>query len=246
MNDNANLFQSFELRRERLHEQIALGVQQLIIESQIEPGARLPSERALAERFGVSRVTISEAIRSLEQRGLVERRVGDGTYVTDRTRSVFVESLQWLYRLRGCTHEDLMVLREMLEPDIAALAAERATPQDLALIKEYLEQTEESWIRGDVDAHAAQDTGFHEALAAATQNELLMAVIAGLQSVLRSAIDVQYRASTKEEGGIRSHRPIYEAIAAHDPVGAREAMDEHLSFTRLALRQADQLLLDSI
>jgi GntR family transcriptional repressor for pyruvate dehydrogenase complex len=246
MGSSGHLFNSLEIRREYLHKQIAHSIQEMIAENQLQPGARLPSERDLAQQLGVSRATVSEAIRSLEQRGLILRRVGDGTYITDKTRSVFVESMGWLFTLRSCTHEDLMTFREMIEPDIAALAAERATPEDLATIKAYLDQTEEAWDKGDTDRHVAADAHFHEALSLATHNELVIAVVAGIQNVLRSAINAQHRASSATSGqvkardamGIRSHRPIQEAIAARDPVRARRAMEEHMQLTRLAMEKA--------
>lgn len=246
MNSPDELFKSLEVRREYLHEQIVDSIQEMIVENQLQPGTRLPSERDLAQQLGVSRATVSEAIRSLEQRGLVQRRVGDGTYITDKTRSAFIESMEWLFTVRSCTYEDLMIFREMTEPGIAGLAAERATPEDLTRIKLYLDEAEEAWDKGDTDKHVAADARFHEALALTSRNELVIAVVAGIQQVLRSAIAAQHRASSdaskgvKSKGaeGIRSHRPIYEAIAAHDPAKARKAMEEHMRLTRVAMEKA--------
>jgi len=241
--DTTNLFKSLEITREYLHEQIANSIQEMIVEDQLQSGTRLPSERDLAQQLGVSRVTISEAIRSLEQRGLVVRKVGDGTYITDKTRSVFIESMEWLFNVRSCTHEDLMTFREMIEPNIAALAAERATPEDIASLKAFLEVIEDSWDKRVRDKYVVADAHFHEALALASHNELVIAVVAGIQKVLQTAIRVQhqsipeiYRNVMAKDAEIR-HRPIYEAIVAHDPDGARTAMDEHLRIARQVMER---------
>lgn len=239
-----DLFQSLKVRRERLPEQIADNIEGIIAENQLEPGTRLPSERDLAQQLGVSRATISQAIRVLEQRGLVQIRVGSGMYVTDKAHSVFIDSMERLFVLHSCSPEDLMAFREILEPEAAALAAKCATPTDLASIKQLLEETEEAWQRGDARRHVMADSRFHEALARATHNELVYAAAAGIQRLLQSALHAQYRVSRNEQG-VRSHRPIYQAIAAHDPEAARMMMQDHMRLTRLALEQVRKEISDS-
>lgn len=238
-----DVFQSLKVKRERLPEQIADSIEETIAENQLQPGTRLPSERDLAQQLGVSRATVSQAIRVLEQRGLVQMQVGSGAYVTNKARSVFVDSMERLFVFRNCSPEDLMNYREMLEPGIAALAAEHATTEDIARIKEFLEETDQAWNKGDVDRHVAADSSFHEALARATHNELVIAAVAGIHRLLQTALHAQYRASRNPEG-LRSHWPVYEAILAHDPKRARVAMEEHMRLTRLAMEQAIKALPD--
>lgn len=233
----ADLLESLQkVKRQRVHEQIAANIQELIVESGLEPGTRLPSEREFAQQLGVSRATVSEALRVLEQRGLIQRKVGDGTYVSNGTRSAFVDSMGRLFLLESCSYEDLMVYREMLEPDIAALAARYVTPEELAVIKELMERAETAHRQGDAETHVSADAEFHLALARASRNELAIATVAGIQGLLRSVLDAQYRVSADSDG-ILSHRPIYAALMAHDPEGARSAMVNHLHCTRDALRR---------
>jgi GntR family transcriptional repressor for pyruvate dehydrogenase complex len=237
--DTFDLSSSVGLERRRLHEQVADSLRELISGGQLQRGAQLPPERELAIQLGVSRATISHAIRLLEQQGLVEVRVGSGTFVTDKARSAFAESMQRLFSFRTLSFDDLMRFREMLEPDIAALAAERATADDLAAIKGFLEQAEQGWYDGDAEMNVGADADFHRALARATRNELVIAVTTGIHRLLRGAIDAQYRVNNDEEGerGIRSHTPVYEAVLARDPDRARRAMEEHMRLSRLALER---------
>lgn len=236
MDDLIGLHTSLELNRDPLHERIADHLQKLIAESQFEPGTQLPSRRDLAQSLGVSQATISGAIRLLEQRGLVETKSGSGTYIADRATSVFAESMERLFHFSSCTDEDLITFREMLEPSIATLAAQQATPEDVAKLRTLLEQVEEAHDKGDSDTSATADAAFHQALAEATRNALVIAVAAGLQEVLQSVLKAQDQAIISAYGG-RDHRAIYDAVADHDPKGARAAMAEHMSLFRLAMEQ---------
>ena len=237
MPDTIQFGQPFSRQRKRLHEEVADYLWQSILESELQAGAPLTSERELAEQLAVSRPTISSAIRLLEQRGLVEVRVGNGTYVSDRARSAFVDSMARLAAFHNCSFQELMTLREMIEPEIAALTADNATADDLATIGGFLEEAEDTWRRGDARKNVVADAGFHEALAEATGNRLVTAITVGLHRLMLQALDIQYRVGTREHG-ILSHRPIFQAIVARDPEGARKAMNEHMRYTRLALQDA--------
>jgi len=231
------------LKREPLTGQIADHIQTMITEGELEPGTRLPAGRELALRFGVSRATLSEAVRLLEDRGLVQRKVGSGTYVTDKSRSAFVESMERLFVRSNGDLEDLVAYREILEPGVAALAALCAKPEALVTIKQHMEEAEAAWRSGEHEHHVAADAAFHEALAAATGNEMVIAASTGIQNLLRTAIGAQHRASGDRdfETGVLSHRPVYEAITAHDADRARAAMVEHMRLTREASIRARRL-----
>jgi GntR family transcriptional repressor for pyruvate dehydrogenase complex len=232
--NQTDLFQSLKLRRERLHKQIADSIQEMIAENQLRPGDQLLSERELAKLLGVNRATVREAIRLLEQLGLVQMKVGSGTYITNMPRSVVAESIERYFVFGSCSHHDLITLRDILEPEMAALAAEHATPEDLTRLKELVEQIEDTFARDEIKNYAAADTGFHEALAIATHNALIIAIASGLEKVMRTWIQAQSETHRLEEGA-RSHRPVYDAIAARDPDRAREAMRIHMRITRSTL-----------
>jgi GntR family transcriptional repressor for pyruvate dehydrogenase complex len=229
----ATIFNSLHLEREKLHNQIADRVEEMIANKQLQPGTQLPSERELAKSIGVNRATIREAIRVLEQRGLVQMRSGSGTYVTDVSSSTVKDSLERYFAFGSCSHEDLIKLREILEPEIAALAADRATAAEVERLRELVEEIDVAF-KEDVARYAASDAEFHETLAKATHNALIIAITGGLHLVMTRWILAQ-STSKRLEGGARSHRAIYEAIAERSPEAARRAMRIHHQFTRAAL-----------
>ncbi|MFH1927041.1 MAG: FadR/GntR family transcriptional regulator [Chloroflexota bacterium] len=234
MTSHTDIFQSVDLKRKHLHEQIADSIQDLIASNQLQPGKQLPSERDLANRLGVSRNTVREAIRSLEQRGLLMMRPGSGTFVTEVAPEVVADSIERYFAFSSCSHEDLVKLREILEPEVAALAAEHSTSEDLARLKNLVEEMENAFSRDDVERYAATDTNFHVALALASHNELIIAITSGLQQIMRVWIEAQSKTFRLEKGAF-SHRAVCEAIAARSPDRAREAMRVHMSATRSAL-----------
>lgn len=232
MNEPNDIFQSLSLRRKYLHEQIADAIQTMIADGQLQRGSQLPPERELAKLLGVNRATLREAIRLLEQRGLVYMKVGSGTYVTEAIpASVMADCIERQFVFGHCSHEDLVTLREILEPGLAVVAAERATEEDLERLKGLVEQIEEAFARGDHVKNSEADTAFHVALAIATHNALIISISEGLQQVMLKWMLAQTEAFHLQEGA-DSHRAIYEAIAARNPVRAREAMEFHMTTTR--------------
>ncbi len=234
MSTQADLFQSLRLRRDHLHEQIADSIQDVITNNQLQPGTRLPSERDLAKMLGVNRATVREAIRSLQQRGLVEMRTGSGTFVTDMLGAVVAESIERYSVFGSCSHEELITFREILEPEMAALAATYATPEDLAQLEELVDEIEETFTKDDIASYTDADISFHAMLGVASHNELITAVFSGLEKVMRIWIQAQSETHRLEEGAW-SHRQVYEGIVARDPDRAREAMRFHMRTTRMAL-----------
>lgn len=231
-------FTSLRVKRRRLHEEIAESIQEIIIENRLRPGTRLPSERELAEQLGVSRVTVSQASQVLEQRGLIQRKVGGGTYVTDRARSAFAESMQRLFVVENCTFDDLVQLRVMLEPEMAAIAAANATDEELATLQELVDRMEATSDAHDVEGHVAADLAFHTALAQATHNELILGVSLGVQKLMEQFIRVQDAGTTSRgtEDNPCPHRWVYEALARRDLEAARTRMRGHIENARNSYR----------
>jgi GntR family transcriptional regulator, transcriptional repressor for pyruvate dehydrogenase complex len=235
MNDQ---FNSLHVKRRRLHEEIAENIQEIIIANQLRPGTRLPSERELAEQLGVSRVTVSQASQVLEQRGLIQRKVGGGTYVTDRARSAFAESMQRLFVVENCTFDDLIQLRLMLEPEAAAIAAISASADELTELGRLVDRMDATSDSRDIEGHVAADLAFHTALAEATHNELILGVSLGVQKLMEQFIRVQDRGTTSRriEDNPHRHRLAYDALAARDPNAARERMRDHIENARNTYR----------
>lgn len=203
------------------------------------PGARLPSERELARQLGASRSSVREALRALELAGLIRSQHGGGTFVADPLpASVAAPLAQYLDRQRDSLR-DLFEARQMIEPRLAFLAAERASRDDLDAMRTALERQERADQEGDLEAAAAADRLFHQAVAEATHNQTfimlhnyLSDLVAGIR---RDAAD----SAARRAQGLVDHRTIYEAIARRDAPGASAAMLQHV-------KNVEALLLDTL
>ncbi len=211
----------------RLYEQIVEQIEKSIVEGAIKPGDQLPPERELAQRFGVSRTAVREAIRALSEKGLVEALPGRGTFVTNSTSQAIRQSLDRMIRisqLDGVEH--LIEVREILEPEIAARAAAHADEKDLAAMQEAYAAMNQA---GDnADAYIEADLDFHLALAEAADNPLILALIDSIVVLLRQHRLRMFHVHGGPERGQQHHQRILDAVARHDADAARVAMQAHL------------------
>jgi DNA-binding FadR family transcriptional regulator len=211
-----------KLQKPSYPELIVDKIRDLIVEREFGQGDRLPSERELAEQFGVSRASIREATSALTALGLVEARTGDGTYIKTNLTESILQPLSWAVVLAGGVGQDLVEARKIIEPGIAALAAERATESD----KEKLYETVKSMEKavGNPVKFAEQDLQFHMSIAEAAHNQILLETMNGFQRLLQSLIashvlDTEQQASTLQE-----HIEIYEAVKCGDAARAERWM----------------------
>ena len=209
------------------------------IAADLAVGDKLPPERELCTMFGISRATLREALRALEDRRLIERRPGRGTVV----RPTPDPQLRLSFTPFGDQGPDEFAqaaeLRRMVEPQVAELAALRATDLDLAQLDEVLR---ESHAGLTADESLRLDVEFHRRLAVATGNPLLVGVCEAMNGLVH---DVRLRSHWAREGrrnSIEGHQRLYAAIAAHDPAAARAAMDEHLAQVGELIGDLDELL----
>ena len=220
----------FPIRRDRLPEQVADQVQRLIVAESLCPGDRLPSERGLAERLGVSRTVVREAVRVLSVRGLVEAKPGSGTYVRELSTDDVAAPIGLLLKLRRAPnrYSDLHEVRRTLEVDIAGIATERATGEDIAAMQAAIEGM--AAHVGDAERFAQYDLAFHSALAAATHNDLYTVLLAPITDLLLEfrLSAYNYDAQGAIEGGLTYHREVLRRVQAGDPEASRQAMREHL------------------
>lgn len=211
----------------RLYEQIVAQIQQRILSGELQPGDKLPAERELAEQFGVSRTAIREAMKALTQRGLVLIQPGRGTFVTDGTSTVIRHSIDMLVRVGNETGiTDLLEVREILEPQIAALAAVRASREDIEAMEEAVKAMD--LAMDDPETFIEADLDFHLALAHGSKNALIPVLIDSLVDLLR---EHRKRAASVEGGMGRSqphHKIIMEAIKNKDANAAHDFMQAHL------------------
>ena len=203
-------------------------IKQMIQDGELRPGDRLPPEQELSERLGLSRSSMREAVKALEAMRILDVRRGDGTYVTSLQPGLLLEAMSFVLDFHE-THAILEVLevRRMIEASSAALAAMRATPEDVRLMKEHLDT-----IDADTpsDILVEHDLVFHRMIASATGNEYLVSLLERISSqTARARI---WRALTQEGAVPRTlheHERIVEAIASQDPDVARTAMTVHVA-----------------
>ena len=219
------------LERADLADRIVNAIKGMIFERRLLPGDKLPTERDLAQQFGVSRASVREALHSLETLGLVEARVGSGTYLAENPDSI-LEHLSWVVYFSGDVETDLRQARLIVEPEIAALAAERATEADIAALSACLESM--GMALGDAREAAVQDFEFHVALAKAAHNVVLQETIVGMQWMLRGYIFKKLNeCESLDYLCYGEHKLIFEAVRDHNPARAREAMRSSVTESKL-------------
>lgn len=212
------------MKKTRISEQVASSLESLIRQGVWKPGDLLPSERELAQRFGVSRTSVRDALRSLELLGWVDIRHGEGTRVRDSWSGL--ERFVSRALERPDLIQDLLELRELLEPQLAALAAERIDAEQLRRLQAIFEEQRQRVA--DPLAFLEADLRFHECISEAAGNRLSMEIIKVLSAGLR---EVRLRSLSKTfnpEKSLAGHRAILEAIRLRDPQGAFAAMRAHL------------------
>lgn len=215
------------VKTSRLYEQIVQQVEESILSGQLKTGDQLPAERDLAQRFGVSRTAVREAVKTLREKGLVEAYSGRGTFVTNGTSQAIRQSLDLMIRITqqdGVVH--LAELRGILEPEIAALAAPRIEEQLLSTMREAVATMDRSLH--DPDAYVEADLDFHLALAEAAGNPLILSLIDSIVGLLRQQRSRIFAVDGGPERGQFHHKQILAAIEQRDPEKAREAMRAHL------------------
>jgi len=212
--------------RERLYEQIADHVEELVGAGKLQQGDRLPPERELAEKLGVARGVVREAVKLLGARGLVTVQPGRGTFIAGISPDSISDHLGRFFRLGNKSHNDLNELRRILEVEIAFLAAQRAKAEDLAEMGCAIQAMDDNIT--SAEKYIAADMDFHLALAKAAQNEMFPLLIEVLADLLRESRQMIFQVTGAPERGQVWHRRIYAAVENHDTLGAREAMQQHL------------------
>lgn len=209
--------------RTRLYEQVAEQITGWIAENGLGVGDRLPPERELAVRLGVSRATLSQALVALEVIGVVVVRHGDGTVLTDRARTgAVIDAI----RAHADRLPEIIEARDALESKLAALAAVRRTDADLAAIRAALEEMERDIAAGGRGVEG--DELFHGAVTRAARSELLAQMMAALEDLIKETRLESLSQPGRPSESLAGHRRVAEAIAASDPTAATKAMHDHV------------------
>ncbi len=211
----------------RVHDVLVERFRSLIRGGVLKPGERLPSERLLAEQLQVSRSSVREAIRSLELQGLVISKRGSGTFIETDNLESLVSLIASTLSGGAETLKDIFEMRHLLEPQIAAVAAQRASAQEVKGLKDILADQERQITEGGSGVDA--DTAFHFALASATHNSALVKVVSAVEDILRQSRDQSMQAPGRATRSLESHRRILHMVQSGDGDGARRAMEHHLT-----------------
>jgi GntR family transcriptional regulator, transcriptional repressor for pyruvate dehydrogenase complex len=219
------------IRTSRLYEQIVQQIEESLLKGALKPGDQLPAERELAQRFGVSRTAVREAVKALSEKGLVESFSGRGTFITDGSSHAIQKSIDLAARTSqpdGLAH--LAEARAILEPEIAALAAGRIEEQHLVTMREAYEVMEHA--SHDPEAYIEADLDFHLSLAEAASNPIILSLIDSIVGLLREQRMRIFKVEGGPQRGQFHHKQILEAVERRDPKAARKAMQAHLQQVR--------------
>jgi GntR family transcriptional repressor for pyruvate dehydrogenase complex len=212
--------------KKRAYEDIVKQIRNLIEKGKLKRGDQLPTERELSETFKVSRATVREAIFSLEAGKLVDRRQGNGTYVIASTEEALVQPLAASLFLEKDDLIDIFFLRKIIEPEVARLASENATPEEINELEEILEEQEGEAASGKNPVRA--DTNFHHHLARMAKNRVLERLLLALVDLLSKTRERYLQTEERKQKSLLGHRNILTAIKNSNGTAARQAMRRHL------------------
>lgn len=197
---------------------LVAGLKDMISGGALRPGSRFPPERELAKRFGVNRASIRQALKALDVMGVVYQRVGDGTYLTQDASSTLTYPLEFLVLMDGITEDELLDARMIVEPELAARAATRATSDQIAALEKMVKDEEAAVASGAPEA-ADHDFRFHEWVWRASGSRVCDRMFASIHRVM---------AQKATHPDIHAHHGITAAIKSRDEDAARREMRKHL------------------
>jgi len=221
------------VKQSRAYQDVVEQIQEAVIAGTLKPGSQLPAERELKEQFGVSRGTLREALRVLEQKGLIEIRTGvaGGSIIREVNSEQLSENLGLLIRNRTVSLGDLAEFREGMEGDVAALAAQRGQEQDMALLGRLLGEAEEHLKGGrrGWDAFIRTDEMLHMALARMSGNQLFISVLESVYYNIHTYYE-NYLCRGKKllQENFDDLREIVAAVTGRDAEAARELARGHV------------------
>lgn len=230
-----------QLSSKSLYIQLAERIEAKILAAEFQIGDQLPTEFDMAAQYGVSRTVVREAMKALKEKGWVETRVGKGTFIVDNaTRGVGTSFDVIVRKNPDQGFEHLIEVREILEPEMAALAAVRTSEAQIEAMRSAVEQMDrgltatgrsEDFLKGDVL--------FHKLIAETCGNPLILSIIGPVMTLMRE--QQEYHVYRVKGGSSRSqnyHRQVFQAIENRDPENARKYMLEHIRQVRKDVRNS--------
>lgn len=235
-----------KVQSEKLSVAVVRQIEKLILRGILRPGERLPSERELSERMGVSRPSLRDAVAELQGRGLLECRPGAGIFVAEVLGSAFSEALVALFASHEEAVFDYLAFRRDMEGLAAERAARLASDTDLKVIATIFAKMETAHSKRDPGNEAGLDAAFHMAIIEASHNIIMLHMMRSMYDLLKQGVfynrQIMFRNKMTRSMLLDQHRAINQALQARDPAAARAAVSSHLDFVESALH--DQLKAD--
>ncbi|WP_425074197.1 FadR/GntR family transcriptional regulator [Sagittula sp. S175] len=224
---------------EKLSAAVVRQIEKLILRGILRPGERLPSERELSDKLGVSRPSLREAVAELQTRGLLESRANAGIFVTEVLGSAFSEALIGLFANHDEAVFDYLSFRRDMEGLAAERAAQNGTETDLKVIDALMAKMEAAHGKRNPSEEARLDADFHLAIIEASHNVIMLHMMRSMYQLLREGVfynrQIMFKQRNTREQLLDQHREINAALQARDAAGARAAVERHLDFVEAAL-----------
>jgi GntR family transcriptional repressor for pyruvate dehydrogenase complex len=217
-----------QIQKRSVSDEVLEQMKNQIISGEWEPGTKIPGEHVLTDLFGVSRVSVREAIHRLVGMGILNVRRGEGTFVSEILPGDYFSSLLPVLMIERDDLADILEFRAAVEVKSAELAAQRATSDDIRRLEEIIDRMRSK--QGDHPEFAREDLNFHTALALASHNSVILKVNAIIHDMLKLAMEKIVEVSGFE-GGLYYHGQILEAIKRKDSETAVKMMEEHIAAT---------------
>ncbi|MDO6728037.1 FCD domain-containing protein [Cognatishimia sp. 1_MG-2023] len=224
---------------EKLSTSVIRQIELLILRGILRPGERLPSERELSERLGVSRPSLREAISELQERGLLDAKAGAGVFVADVLGNAFSPALIKLFAAHDDAVFDYISFRQDMEGLAAERAAKFASDTDLQVIDAVFQKMEAAHPKRNPADEARLDAEFHLAIIEASHNVIMLHMMRSMYELLREGVfynrTMMFKQRTTRSELLEQHRRINIALQSRDPIAARKAVEDHLSFVEQSL-----------
>ena len=227
------------IQPEKLSQSVIRQIELLILRGILRPGERLPSERELSERLGVSRPSLRDAVSELQSRGLLKSRANAGIFVADVLGSAFSPGLLRLFSSHTEAIFDYIAFRRDMEGLAAERAAHLASDTDLEVVNAIFRKMEQAHGKRNPTDEARLDADFHLAIIEASHNVVMLHMMRSMYELLREGVfynrQIVFRQRTTREALLDQHARINDALMARDGVAARAAVEAHMDFVRQAL-----------
>lgn len=235
-----------KVQPEKLSTSVVRQIEQLILRGVLRPGERLPSERELSDRLGVSRPSLREAVSELQDKGLLETRAGSGVFVAEVLGNAFSPALIRLFAAHDEAVFDYIAFRRDIEGLAADRACRMASDTDLRVIDTVFKRMEAAHPKRNPAEEAAIDADFHMAIIEASHNTIMLHMLRSMFDLLREGVfynrNVMFKQRTTRDDLLEQHRAINTALQKRDAVAARAAVTAHLDYVESELRDEKRAL----